>query len=186
MEEEHEVLEEHVKWAGKEELLVVGGDFNAHVGGGERRKGVCGKFGMRESNQQGKRLLEWCENSGLVWVNSFFQHPHRGTWWSQLNHKWYELDSFVMRNQDRQRHVRRIYTDGEVTISDHKPIKMVLSLEKKAWRKAYVGKRVARIKWEVLREEEATLSFHRKMGEALDEEEEVAEDSTDWTNCRRR
>ena len=185
VEEEHEILEEHVRWASEEEILVVGGDFNAHVGEGERRRGVCGKFGLRRSNQQGRNLLEWCENTGLTWVNSYFQHPHRGTWWSQLNHKWYELDGFVMRNQDRQRYVNRVNTVGEVTISDHKPKKLVLSLGKKSWRKAYVGKRVPRIKWDVLREENAALRFHGKMEEALGEEEEEEDvDSTDWTKLQ--
>ena len=38
------------------EVLVVGGDFNAHIGGGEARNGVCGCFGLRESNEQGEEL----------------------------------------------------------------------------------------------------------------------------------
>ena len=64
-----------------------------------------------------------------------------------MNHKWYKLDGFVMRNQDRQKHVRKINTVGEVTISDHKPKKMVLNLERRAWRKAYVEKKVPHVKW---------------------------------------
>ena len=39
LEEEKEILAEHVGWRGKEEILVIGGDLNAHVGGGERRGG---------------------------------------------------------------------------------------------------------------------------------------------------
>ena len=38
-----DVLLEHTKWAKKEEILLVGGDFNAHVGGGEVRPGTCGQ-----------------------------------------------------------------------------------------------------------------------------------------------
>ena len=59
-----EELEGHVEWAGRDELLVVGGDWNAHVGGGERRRGTCGKFGLRRSNEQCRRLFEWCEQNG--------------------------------------------------------------------------------------------------------------------------
>ena len=67
VEEEKEVLADHVGWKGKD-LLVVGGDFNAHVGGGGR-KGVSGRFGLRKSNRQGEDLLEWCEVNGLVYIN---------------------------------------------------------------------------------------------------------------------
>ena len=34
IESEKEKLLEHVKWAEKRKVLVVGGDFNAHIGGG--------------------------------------------------------------------------------------------------------------------------------------------------------
>ena len=64
---EIEVVKEDMKKpvddASREQIVIVGGDFNAHVGGGEERDGVCGIFGIRESNEQGGKLLEWCENN---------------------------------------------------------------------------------------------------------------------------
>ena len=50
----------------------MGGDFNAHIGGGEPRGGVCGGFGLRQSNEQGEELKNWCEVNGLCWVNGFY------------------------------------------------------------------------------------------------------------------
>ena len=38
VEGEWETLGSHVRWAKKGELVVVGGDFNAHVGGVEPRR----------------------------------------------------------------------------------------------------------------------------------------------------
>ena len=49
LEAEREKLLEHVRWASAGEVVVIGGDFNAHVGGGVRRGGVCGRFGLRAS-----------------------------------------------------------------------------------------------------------------------------------------
>ena len=46
-----------------------------------------------------------------------------------------------MRNDQRQRHVEKVHTIGEVTLSDHKPKRMVINLKGKKWRKAYKGKK---------------------------------------------
>ena len=58
-EEAREVLAEHVRCAEAEDILVVGGDVNAHAGGGSERPGVSGRFGLRTSNAAGEGLLEW-------------------------------------------------------------------------------------------------------------------------------
>ena len=84
VEMEYEALTEHVNWAKGDELLVVGGDWNAHVGADGEKKGVSGKFGLRSSNQRGRDMLEWCEANGLTYVNSFHNHRKRGTWLSNL------------------------------------------------------------------------------------------------------
>ena len=68
--EEMEVLAEHVRWAKKEELVMVGGDFNAHVGAGSERRGVCGKFGLRTSNQVGREFVAWCVKSNAPPLSS--------------------------------------------------------------------------------------------------------------------
>ena len=77
------------------------GDFNAHIGGGEQRGGVCGRFGLRSSNEQGEELKNWCEENGLCWVNGFYSEKKRGTWWLNVLRRWYELDGFMMRREER-------------------------------------------------------------------------------------
>ena len=89
VEEEWAVLGEHVCWAKRRELVIVGGDFNAHIGGGEELRGVCGKFGLREANEQGRRMRRWLEANGLCYVNSYFQHRKRGTWFSAIHKRWF-------------------------------------------------------------------------------------------------
>ena len=91
VEEELEVLGSHVSWAKESEVLVVGGDFNAHVGGGNARRGVCGRFGLRASNPRGEQLVEWCEANGLAHVASFYDHRRRGTWFSNFSRQWYRV-----------------------------------------------------------------------------------------------
>ena len=164
IEEEKEVLAEHARWKGRGEILVIGGDFNAHVGGGERRDG-CGRFGLRKSNRQGQDLLEWCEANGVVHANSFFQHKRRGTWNSNFNGRWYELDGFLMVNEQRRRYARKIHTVNEATISDHEPKRLVLDLKQKAWRTVYQRKKTPKINFLKLKDEEKGREYKRKVGE---------------------
>ena len=180
--EEFEVLGEHVRWARKEEMVVVGGDFNAHVGAGEERRGVCGKFGLRSSNQAGRELVDWCEASGLCYVNGFYRHKKRGSWFSSIHKRWYELDGFIMRKEERPKYVRKLNTVGEISLSDHKPKKLVVEIRRKKWRKVN-KKRVPRIQWEAMRSEEVTRRFHDKMEEKMREpvvEEPGRAESTEW------
>ena len=44
--------------------------------------------------------------------------------------RWYELDRFLMRNNERHKLVRKICIIGENFLSDHKPKKMTLIIEK--------------------------------------------------------
>jgi exonuclease III len=126
-------LKDHVNWAKKEDILLVGGDFNAHVGANEERPGVCGIFGLRTTNRQGEELLDWCEENNLSYVNSFYQQKRRGTWFNMALRRWYELDGFIMKNSQRHKLVKKVSLDNEISLSDHKPkiIKLLIPKPKK-------------------------------------------------------
>ena len=59
---------------GDRERLIIGGDFNANVGRRNERQGVCGQFGVGRMNEAGRDLIDWCEEQGLAYVNSFMKH----------------------------------------------------------------------------------------------------------------
>ena len=153
IEEAKEAVVEQVMWAEREEILVVGGDMNAHVGSGSQRPGVSGRFGLRTSNAAGIDLLDWLGENGLSWVNSFVNHKRRGTWFSNIHRRWYELDGFIMREGQRHRHARKLQTVAESTLSDHKPKLLVVDVRKRKWRRAFEAKRTPRIRWEALKVE---------------------------------
>ena len=95
-------LSQHSAWACKDEIPIIGGDFNAHIGENEDRGGICGKYGLRISNRQGLELLAWCEDNNLCYVNSFSNHKRRGTWFNPALRRWYELDGFIMKTTQTQ------------------------------------------------------------------------------------
>ena len=92
-----------------------------NVGKGNAREGVCGIYGVGSMNEQGRDFVEWCEENELVWANSYMKHRKRGTWFSARYHRWYELDSFVVREKDRVSMVRKMCGASEWGLSDHRP-----------------------------------------------------------------
>ena len=155
---------------------MIGGDWNAHVGANEE-KPVCGKFGLRESNEQGRDWINWLAENDLTYVNSYYCHKSRGTWFSQIHRRWYELDGFVMTNRQRHKHTVKVKTIQEYTISDHKPKKLEIKHTKTKRRKQERTKRNTNIQHEKLKDEEAAMNFRQK----VEAETEKWIDERGWT-----
>ena len=156
IEEEKQKLKEHIDDARSEYIVIVGGDFNAHVGADEDRPGTCGKYG------QGSELLEWCEENSMCHVNSFYQNQRRGTWFKVPLRKWYEIDGFLMKNDQRHRYVRKVNTIDEKTISDHRPKRLKLEMKEKKIVRRQRPKKRPRVLLEKLRDEIQQLVTEKK------------------------
>ena len=84
--------------------LVKGGDHDSQVGGGTQRDEVSRKFELcTATDEAGKDLLQWCEVNNKALVNSFMKHQNRGTWLNNIWMRWYELDGFIMRQDQRHK-----------------------------------------------------------------------------------
>ena len=62
---------------GRNARLVIRGDFNASVRMNAERTEVCGKFGLGRTNENGRDLIEWCEQHELQYVNSYMRYERR-------------------------------------------------------------------------------------------------------------
>ena len=82
---------------GTGERIAIGMDFNASIGWGGERRGVCGKYGLGRGNEAGRDLVDWCEEMGMAHVNSFMRYKRRGTWRHPATGRWHELDRFLVR-----------------------------------------------------------------------------------------
>ena len=61
----------------KNDVLFIIGDWNAKVESQEI-PGVKGKFGLGVQNEEGQRLIEFCQENTLVTANTLFkQHKRR-------------------------------------------------------------------------------------------------------------
>ena len=72
----YEDLQDLLELTPKKEVLFVIGDWNAKVGSQEI-PGVTGKFGLGLKNEEGQRLIEFCQENALVIANTLFQQHKR-------------------------------------------------------------------------------------------------------------
>ena len=126
-------MERQVEMGGREKL-VIGGDFNASVGRNQFRQGVCGRYGLGVSNEAGRDLINWCDQVGLAYANSYHRHARRGTWLHPARGTWHELDGFLVRRGERAGLTRRMRTVEERVLSDHKPKTLEVRIETRRWR----------------------------------------------------
>ena len=72
-----------VKEVKKNDVLIIGGDWNAKIGTDNTGwETIMGKFGYGDRNERGERLMEFAMDNELVICNSKFQHKecHKWTW----------------------------------------------------------------------------------------------------------
>ena len=61
-----------------DEFLIVGGDFNGHVGEfSDGYDGVHGGYGTGARNEEGKLLLEFADSTGLTIANTLFKRERK-------------------------------------------------------------------------------------------------------------
>ena len=172
-------LENHLAKTKKKEMLIIGGDFNAQIGRDSRDGEVCGPFGLRKAtNEAGRDLLDWCGSEYLVYANSFCGHRKRGTWFNRPHRRWYGLDGFLLRRDQRHSMVKKMRTIHDMAISDHNPKEMTIRRRRirliPKTKKPPMG-------WEKLQEENTREIYRQATTRKLQErEEEIQEGGENW------
>lgn len=76
IEEFYEQLRTALKHTRKEEINIILGDMNAKIGQG-KIEDVVGDFGLGMRNERGERLIEFCQETDITIMNTFFKLPPR-------------------------------------------------------------------------------------------------------------
>jgi len=125
-------LEGIVKSIKKRDEVWLLGDLNAKVASsGVGSRGPVGCFSKHtQTNANGERLIEFCEENGLILCNTMFKHrmQHRATWFSDgLSHRDGQpvrnmIDYVIMRRSETVRVTDARSYGGFSTRSDHHPV----------------------------------------------------------------
>ena len=155
-------LEQELAMGRKEQITVMGGDHNVKVGRGAEVEGTRGKYGMNTpTNEAGEDLVNWCQENGMAYLNSFSAHRRRGTWFNIPRGTWNELDGFIMTKEQRHRHMRGMKVLEETGLSNHKSVQLRITLMKKKWRQ--VEGRRKQVRHEKLKDRRTQESFREKV-----------------------
>ncbi|KAG5589991.1 hypothetical protein H5410_040505 [Solanum commersonii] len=157
----YEDLDEVVRGIPNTEKIVIGGDFNGHIGATSNGfDDVHGGFGFGERNGGGTSLLDFAKAFELVIANSCFlkKENHLVTFRSSVAKT--QIDYFILRNGDRGLFKDCKVIPSENLTTQHKLLVMDLEI-KRARRKKIASDRL-RIKWGGL-----TPALSREMGEKL-------------------
>ena len=72
----YEDLQDLLELTPQKDVLFIIGDWNAKAGSQET-PGVTGKFGLGVQNEEGQRLIEFCQENTQVIANTIFQQHKR-------------------------------------------------------------------------------------------------------------
>ncbi|KAK3553836.1 hypothetical protein QTP70_012206 [Hemibagrus guttatus] len=147
------------------ERVVIGADFNGHVGEGNTGdKEVMGKFGVKERNLEGQMVVDFAKRMDMAVVNTYFQkrEEHRVTYKSGGRRT--QVDYILCRRGNLKEISDCKVVVGESVARQHRMVvcRMTLMVCKK--KRSKIEKKT---KWWKLKKEECCEEFRQKLRQAL-------------------
>ncbi|KAK3512263.1 hypothetical protein QTP70_002277 [Hemibagrus guttatus] len=147
------------------ERVVIGADFNGHVGEGNRGdEEVMGKFGVKERNLEGQMVVDLAKRMDMAMVNTYFQkrEKHRVTYKSGGRRT--QVDYILCRRGNLKEISDCKVVVGESVARQHRMVvcRMTLMVCKKT--RSEIEKKT---KWWKLKKEECCEEFRQKLRQAL-------------------
>ena len=116
----YEDLQALLELVPKKDVLFIFGDWNAKVGNQEI-PGVTGKFDLGVQNEEGQRLIEFCQENTLVIANTLFQqHKRRLYTWTSPDGQHRNQNDYILCSQRWRSSIQSAKTrPGAVCVSVH-------------------------------------------------------------------
>ncbi|KAK3546869.1 hypothetical protein QTP86_003765 [Hemibagrus guttatus] len=147
------------------ERVVIGADFNGHVGEGNTGdEEVMGKFGVKERNLEGQMLVDFAKRMDMGVVNTYFQkrEEHRVTYKSGGRRT--QVDYILCRRGKLKEISDCKVVVGESVARQHRMVVCRMTLMVCKTKRSKIEKKT---KWWKLNKEECCEEFRQKLRQAL-------------------
>uniref|UniRef100_A0A8D8YBX5 Craniofacial development protein 2 n=1 Tax=Cacopsylla melanoneura TaxID=428564 RepID=A0A8D8YBX5_9HEMI len=184
VEEVYDQIDDVWEMAGRNEKVIVLGDWNAVVGA-LKEEDVTGNYGYGRRNDRGDRLIEFCKEKELFIANTLFEQPmnRRYTWTKPGGLDTYQLDYIMIRRSQIKYALQcKTYPGADIN-TDHNLVFMKMRLDTK--RKI---KKVANIKkynLSKLKESNLKRNYQEAVKDKIREVKEIPRDiNGKWTTIK--
>ncbi|KAK3548023.1 hypothetical protein QTP70_002688 [Hemibagrus guttatus] len=147
------------------ETVVIGADFNGHVGEGNAGdEEVMGKFGVKERNLEGQMVVDFAKRMDMAVVNTYFQkrEEHRVTYKSGGRRS--QVDYILCRRGNLKEISDCKVVVGESVARQHRMVVCRMTLMVCKTKRSKIEKKT---KWWKLKKEECCEEFRQKLRQAL-------------------
>ncbi|KAK3557964.1 hypothetical protein QTP86_005212 [Hemibagrus guttatus] len=145
--------------------VVIGADFNGHVGKGNTGdEEVMGKFGVKERNLEGQMVVDFAKRMDMGVVNTYFQkrEEHRVTYKSGGRRT--QVDYILCRRGNLKEISDCKVVVGESVARQHRMVVCRMTLMVCKTKRSKIEKKT---KWWKLKKEECCEEFRQKLRQAL-------------------
>ncbi|KAK3527832.1 hypothetical protein QTP86_006897 [Hemibagrus guttatus] len=149
------------------ERVVIGGDFNGHVGEGNTGdEEVMGKFGVKERNLEGQMIVDFAKRMDMAVVNTYFQKREEHRVMYKRGGRRTQVDYILCRRGNLKEISDCKVVEEESVARQHRMVvcRMTLMVCKKKRSKMEIEKKT---KWWKLKKEECCEEFRQKLRQAL-------------------
>ncbi|KAG2463133.1 CFDP2 protein, partial [Polypterus senegalus] len=164
-------LDEVMNSVPKGQRVVIGADFNGHVGEGKRGdEEVMARYGIKERNEKGQRIVDFTKRMDMAVVNTYFKkrEEHKVTYKS--GGRCTQEDYILCRRVDMKEIEDCKVVAGESVLKQSKIVVCRMMLEFKK-RKRVMAE--PRIKWWKLKKKDCKVEFREEVRQALGGSEEL-------------